>query len=251
MNTSPIKDESENSSSYSKYVARYQLNKKEEEKLENDINEQESLFKQRLKEKWNEEYRERVSYVRQSVRYYRWEDKHPEEARRDRKKRAVSRWVYSICSCAFFMFILCLVADFVNDSVLKGFHYAGFPDMTISDPLFKEVFSQGIGGPILVPPLISFFLYFCLENNYYDADRRGEPRLPQLVWSTVFMCLIIWGVELKSNFFLPTMFFLSFLILLPGPLLFYVLAIKFILPRQSSSAPYKDVTYPWEWGRFR
>lgn len=252
MNTSPIKDIwDDDSLSGLKYGVKEQLYKEEEKKLEKAIEEEESLLKQRLREKWNEEYREHARYVEQGVRYYRWADKHPEEARKDRKERTISRWGFSICSCVGAMLILCLVALSVNDFILKGFHYAGFPDMTISDPLFKEVFSHGIGGPIFVPPLISFFLYAWLESEYFNADRRGERRFPQLVWSTVFMCLIIWGVEIRSNFFLPTMFFLSFPILLIGPLLFYVLTIKFTLPRQSSSAPYKNVTYPWEWGRVR
>lgn len=254
MNESPIKDIwDEDSLSGLKYGVKEQLYKEEEKKLEKAIEEEESLLKQRLREKWNEEYRERACYVEQGVRYYRWADKHPEEARGDRKERTISRWGFSICSCVGAMLILSLIALFVNDLILKGFYHAGFPDMTISDPLFKDVFSQemGILGPIFGPPLISFFLYAWLEGEYFNADRRGERRFPQLVWSTVFMCLIIWGVEIRSNFFLPTMFFLSFLVPLVGPLLFYVLTIKFILPKQSSSAPYKNVTYPWEWGRFR
>lgn len=210
--------------------------------FEQDVEKDMKWHEERLQEKWDSEYYARLNKVRRRHRYSIWKEKHPEEARKEERDRHMTLWLKCILPCVFFVGILCFIASLVNDFILEGFHYAGFLDLTIQDPLFYDVFGQkGFFLEVIFPPIVSFLMYHIMKSKLHKGSEGSH--YPHLAYPTTIMCLALWTIELTSNFLLPTVFFSSVLLFFAGiPLLFFGVVINgFSNPEDD--LPYKQVDF--------
>lgn len=182
--------------------------------FEQDVEKEMKWHEVRLQEKWDNEYYECLNKVRRLRRYSIWKEKHPEEARKEERRRHLTLWFESFLPCIIFVGILWIIAYIVNDFILDGFHYAGYQYLSISDSLFCDVFRQDSSVfEVIFPPAVSFLMYAILRWKFYKDKVDDGYHPAHLVCPTLIMCVVLWGIEINSNFLLPTVFFLTVVLL--------------------------------------
>lgn len=212
--------------------------------FEQDVEKDMKWHEERLQEKWDKEYYECLNKVRARKRYSIWKENHIEEASKEERSRHFSLWFESSLPCVLFVFILCVIAWIINYCILDGFHSAGFPDMTIQDPLFSDVFGHsGFLLELIFPPIVSRLMFLIMRWKLYRITESDGSRYPNLVVPTTAMCFILWGIEVTSNFLLPTIFFFSIILLCAGiPLWFFVVVVDG-LSNPEDDLPYKRIDF--------
>lgn len=210
--------------------------------FEQDVEREMEWRKKKLQEKWDNEYYKCLNKVRRQQRYAIWRETHLEEARKEERDRHMTLWLKCILPCVFFVGILCFIASLVNDFILEGFHYAGFPDLTIQDPLFYDVFGQkGFFLEVIFPPIVSFLMYHIMKSKLHKGSEGSH--YPHIAYPTTIMCLALWAIELTSNFLLPTVSFLSVVLLCAGIPLWFFVAVVYGLSNPEDDRPYKRIDF--------
>lgn len=211
-------------------------------RFENSVEREMERRKKKLQEKWDNEYYECLNKVRRQQRYFIWQETHPEEARKEERDRHMTLWLKCILPCVFFVGILSFIAFLVNDFILEGFHYSGFPDLTIQDPLFYDVFGQnGFFLEVIFPPIVSILMYHIMKSKLHKGSEGSH--YPHIAYPTTIMCLALWGIELTSNFLLPTVSFLAVVLLCAGVPLWFFVAVVNGLSNSESDLPYKRIDF--------
>lgn len=212
--------------------------------FEQDVEREMEWRKKNLQEKWDNEYYKCLNKVRRQQRYAIWREKHPVEARKEERARHLNLWFASCLPCVLFVFILCVIAGIINYGILDGFHSAGFPDMTIQDPLFSDVFGHsGFLLELIFPPIVSRIMFLIMRWRLYRITESDGSRYPNLVVPTTAMCFILWGIEVTSNFLLPVVSFLSVVLLCAGFPLWFFVAVVAGLSNPEDDLPYKRIDF--------